>query len=167
MSEEANSMHQYLTFTLRDELYALDIFSVREVLELTPITRIPRTPEHMRGIINVRGNAVPVVDLNLKFGHGATESTIDTSIIILDVVLEDEAATIGALADAVSEVVEMPEDQISPPPRMGTSIKADFIRGMGRRDDTFIMILDAAKLFTAEELAQAAQVDGQAESVPA
>jgi len=143
---------QYLTFTLDGELFALDIFSVREVLEYTTITRVPRAPEFMRGIINVRGNAVPVVDLNKKFGKEATQRTINTSIIIVEVELDGEAAIIGALADSVQEVVEMSSDQIAPPPKMGASIKADFIRGMGRQEDRFIMVLETGKLFSSEEL---------------
>ncbi len=148
-----NEINQYLTFTLDQELFALDIFSVREVLEYTQITRVPRTPAYMRGIINVRGNAVPVIDLNMKFGRSKTEQTINTSIIIVEVEMESETVTIGALADSVREVFEMREDQIDPPPKMGTAIRADFIKGMGKQDDDFIMILDINKVFSAEELA--------------
>lgn len=143
---------QYLTFTLDDELFAIDIFSVREVLEYTNITRIPRTPEYMRGIINVRGNAVPVIDLNMKFGRSKTTQTINTAIIIVEVDLEGESTIIGALADSVQEVFELKEDQIDPPPKMGTSIRTDFIRGMGKHEDGFIMILDIDKVFSSEEL---------------
>lgn len=144
--------NQYLTFTLEDELFALDIFSVREVLEYTSITRVPRTPEYMRGIINVRGNAVPVIDLNMKFGRSKTAQTINTSIIIVEVDLEGESTIIGALADAVQEVFELRDDQIDPTPKMGTSIRTDFIRGMGKHEDGFIMILDIDKVFSSEEL---------------
>ncbi|MFW5735548.1 MAG: chemotaxis protein CheW [Oceanidesulfovibrio sp.] len=153
MSDEVNvDRNQYLTFTLEDELFALDIFSVREVLEYTSITRVPRTPEYMRGIINVRGNAVPVIDLNMKFGRSRTKQTINTSIIIVEVDLEGEATIIGALADSVQEVFTLKYDQIDPPPKMGTSIRTDFIRGMGKHDDGFIMILDIDKVFSSEEL---------------
>lgn len=144
---------QYLTFVLEDELFALTITSVREVLEYTAITRIPRTSEYMRGIINVRGSAVPVIDLNLKFGRNRTKHSINTSIIIVEVNLEGELTTIGALADSVEEVFELRDDQIDPPPRMGASVKTDFILGMGKHDDKFIMILDADKLFTIDEIA--------------
>lgn len=154
MQEDANhNADQYLTFTLEDELFALDIYSVREVLEYTTITRIPRTPEYMRGIINVRGNAVPVIDLNGKFRGELTKPTINTSIIIAEVELEGETTIVGALADAVQEVFELSGDQIDPPPRMGASIKADFIKGMGRYESRFIMILDINKIFSADEIA--------------
>ncbi|MGE4297338.1 MAG: chemotaxis protein CheW [Desulfovibrionaceae bacterium] len=160
MAEPRRAANQYLTFTLDRERYALDIFTVREVLEFISITRIPRTPEHMRGIINVRGNAVPVVDLNRKFGKAMTEQTILTSIIIVEVLLEGEKTTIGALADSVQEVIEMREEQIQPAPRMGTSIKADYLKGMGELDERFVMILDIDRLFTAEELASMTAVGG-------
>lgn len=153
MSEDVTTdRNQYLTFTLEDELFALDIFSVREVLEYTSITRVPRTPEYMRGVINVRGNAVPVIDLNMKFGRSRTSQTISTAIIIVEVELEGESTIIGALADSVQEVFELKEDQIDPPPKMGTSIRTDFIRGMGKHGDGFIMILDIDKIFSSEEL---------------
>lgn len=161
MADVANGSNQYLTFTLDEELFALDIFSVREVLEYTTITRVPRTPEFMRGIINVRGNAVPVIDLNQKFGKGRTQQTINTSIIIVEVSLDGESSTIGALADAVQEVIEMREDQIDPPPKMGTSIRAEFIQGMGKQDEKFIMILDINKLFSSQELSAVAAFAGE------
>ncbi len=153
LDDTTRDMDQYLTFTLHDELFALDIASVREVLEYTSITRIPRTPAYMRGIINVRGNAVPVVDLNAKFRGVATEPTINTSIIITEVALDDDHTIIGALADAVQEVVEIQEDQIDPPPRMGTSINVDFIKGMGKVESRFLMVLDINRVISVEEIA--------------
>ncbi|WP_300158525.1 chemotaxis protein CheW [Solidesulfovibrio sp.] len=163
MAEAANSNdNQYLTFTLERELFALDIGSVREVLELVNITRVPRTPDYIRGVINLRGRAVPVVDLKLKFGMGATERTVNTCIIIVEVNLEGEATVLGALADSVQEVYEMESSQIEPTPRMGTPIKSDFIRGMGKSGDQFIIILDINKVFTSLELAGLAQTLGEA-----
>lgn len=154
MSGEINSTtNQYLTFTLNKDIYALDISSVREVLELTPITRIPRTPKFMRGVINLRGHAVPVVDMRLKFGMSRTEDTINTCIIIVEVVFDGEGTVMGALADSVREVIELTESMIEEPPRMGTTIKTDFIRGMGKQDDDFVIILDINKILSVEELA--------------
>jgi purine-binding chemotaxis protein CheW len=145
--------NQYLTFTLERELFALDIASVREVLELANITRVPRTPDFIRGVINLRGRAVPVVDLKLKFGLGETVRTVNTCIIIVEVCLDGEDTVLGALADSVQEVYDMESSQIEPPPRMGTPIKADFIRGMGKSGDQFIIILEIGKVFTSLELA--------------
>src|SRR5512134_1658617 len=110
---------QYLTFTLDEELFALDIGKVREVLEFTSVTRVPRTPEFMRGVINLRGSVVPVVDLRLKFGLSRTESTIDTCVIITEVESGAEKTVLGALADSVQEVIELEPRNIEPPPRMG------------------------------------------------
>ncbi|NDV25782.1 chemotaxis protein CheW [Desulfovibrio sp. JC010] len=154
MNAEINSTtNQYLTFTLNKDIYALDIASVREVLELTPITRIPRTPKFMRGVINLRGHAVPVVDMRLKFGMSRTEDTINTCIIIVEVSFDGESTVMGALADSVREVIELTESMIEEPPRMGTTIKTEFIRGMGKQDDDFVIILDINKILSVEELA--------------
>lgn len=144
---------QYLTFKLGHEVFATDVAKVREVLDLTTITSIPRTPPFMRGVINLRGSVVPVVDLRLCFDMSKTESTRNTCIVVVEVLLENEAAVIGALADSVEEVIDLEPQQIQPAPRIGTQIRTDFIKGMGKRDAQFIMILDIDKVFSAEELA--------------
>jgi purine-binding chemotaxis protein CheW len=131
----------------------MDVATVREVLDFTSITRIPRTPEFMRGVINLRGSVVPVVDLRLAFGMSATEKTVNTCIIVVEVSLEGETTILGALADSVEEVIDLEPDQIQPAPKIGTSIKTDFIRGMGKRDAQFLMILDIDRVFSAEQLA--------------
>jgi purine-binding chemotaxis protein CheW len=161
MAEAASrNDNQYLTFNLERELFALDIGSVREVLELVNITRVPRTPDYIRGVINLRGRAVPVVDLKMKFGMGATDRTVNTCIIIVEVSLDGESTILGALADSVQEVYEMETSQIEPPPRMGTPIKTDFIRGMGKAGEQFIIILDINKVFTSLELSSLSQALG-------
>lgn len=142
----------YLTFTLDEEDFAVDVLNVREVLDYTSVTKVPRTPDFMRGVINLRGNVVPVVDLRLKFGMSAVEDTVDTCIVVLEVVLENEVTVIGAVADSVREVFEMAPDQIEPPPRIGTRLKTDFILGMGKNEDRFIIILDIDRIFSADEL---------------
>ena len=143
----------YLTFTLEDELFAVDVAKVREVLDYTSITKIPRTPEYMRGVINLRGSVVPVIDLRLKFGMSKTENKVNTCIIVLEIDMEGELIILGALADAVQEVFELEPDQIEPAPRFGTRFKAEFLKGMGKRDERFIMILDIDKVFSSDELA--------------
>ncbi|MFP5239895.1 MAG: chemotaxis protein CheW [Acidobacteriota bacterium] len=157
MSESTN---QYLTFTLGEEVFALDIASVREVLELSTITKVPRTPEHIRGVINLRGRAVPVVDVRLKFGMPAAENTVDTCIIIVEVSLGGEQAVLGALADSVREVMDIEPGDVEPAPRMGTSVRADFIKGIGRHGENFIILLDIDRVFTEEELSQLASSVG-------
>jgi len=147
-----NAILQYLTFALGEEVFALETGFVREVIELVPVTRIPKTPSFLRGVINLRGHAVPVVDLRIKFGMTTAQDTVNTCIIIVDVEMEGEQCHMGAIVDSVLEVFEMASDQITPPPRMGTAIRSDFIRGMGKQNEEFIMILDIGKVFSSEEL---------------
>lgn len=143
---------QYLTFKLDEEIFALDIAKVREVLDYTKITKVPRTPEFMRGVINLRGSVVPVVDMRLKFGMTKTDKTVNTCIIIVEITLAGETIVLGALADAVHEVMDLEPGQIEPAPKIGTRLKTDFIRGMGRHGDAFIIILDIDKVFSSDEL---------------
>jgi len=143
---------QYLTFRLEDEVFALEISKVREVLDFTAITKVPRTPEFMRGVINLRGNVVPVVDMRLKFGMTKTEKTVNTCIIIVEIALDGDTTVLGALADSVQEVVDLEAGQIEPPPKIGTRLRTEFIRGMGKRDEHFIIILDIDRVFSAGEL---------------
>ncbi len=144
---------QYLTFKLDDEVFALDISKVREVLDFTTVTKVPRTPEFMRGVINLRGSVVPVVDLRLKFGMTKTEKTVNTCIIIIEVKVDDETAILGALADSVQEVMDLEPDHIEPAPKIGTKLRTDFINGMGKQNDRFVIILNIDKVFSTEEIA--------------
>jgi purine-binding chemotaxis protein CheW len=153
MSVDAiTDIRQYITFTLDNEVFALNVARVREVLDPTAVTRIPRTPEFMRGVINLRGGVVPVVDLRLAFGMSATEKTLNTCIIVMEVRLEGETALIGALADSVEEVIDLEPEDIAAAPRLGASRKTDFIRGMGKRDSSFVMILDIDRVFSPDQL---------------
>jgi len=145
-------MTQYLTFTLADEVFSLDITRVREVLDYTIITRVPRTPEYMRGVINLRGSVVPVVDLRLKFGMEACGVTVNTCIIIVDATVNGATTVLGLLADSVQEVIELGRESIMPPPRIGTKLDTEFITGMGRQDDRFIIILDIDRVFSHDEI---------------
>jgi len=147
--------NQYLTFKLRDEVFALDISKVREVLDFTMVTKVPQTPDFMRGVINLRGNVVPVVDMRLKFGMTMTEKTVNTCVIIAEVLVDGEKTIVGAMADSVQEVLDMGPEQIEPPPRIGAKLNTDFIMGMGKHNDRFIMILNIDMLFSGDELADA------------
>ena len=160
--EKMNNTSQYLNFTLGKEIFALDISSVREVLELTSITKIPRTPDFMRGVINLRGHAVPVMDMRLKFGMPKTAATVDTCIIIVEVDFEGERVIMGGLVDSVREVFDLTPEHIEAAPRMGTSINTDYIKGIGKQDDSFVIILDIAKVFSAAELALAKEAQKEA-----
>jgi purine-binding chemotaxis protein CheW len=154
---------QFLTFKLADEVFALDITKVREVLDFTTVTKVPRTPEFMRGVSNLRGNVVPVVDLRLMFGLSKTEKTVNTCIIITEVTVDGETTVLGVLADAVQEVLDLEPDHIEPAPRIGMRLNTEFIRGMGKRDATFIIILDIDRIFSADQFAmvRAGQAEGE------
>ena len=151
--EGITETRQYLSFKLNEEEFALDISKVREVLDFTKITRVPQTPEFMRGVINLRGSVVPVVDLNKKFGIKNTEKTVNTRIIIGEVSIEGDDTVLGVLADSVHEVMELEPESIEPAPKIGTRMNTDFIKGMGKREEEFVMILDIDNVFSADELA--------------
>ncbi|MDU0458674.1 MAG: chemotaxis protein CheW [Geobacteraceae bacterium] len=144
---------QYLTFKLDEEVFALDVAKVREILEYTNITKVPQTPDFMRGVINLRGSVVPVIDLRLKFGMTSTEQTVNTCIIVTEVDMDGETILLGALADSVQEVNEMEPAQIEAAPHIGTKLNTDFIKGMGKKDNRFVMILDIDKVFSTDDLA--------------
>lgn len=165
MSEELmNETGQYLTYKLADEIFALDIAKVREVLDFTSITKVPQTPPYMCGVINLRGSVVPVIDMRLKFGMEKTDQTVNTCIIITEVQLEEETTVLGALADSVQEVLNLGAGQIEPPPKIGTGLNTDFIKGMGKQEDQFIIILDIDKVFSVNELALTQFAAGQSEA---
>ena len=126
---------QYLSFKLGEGVFALDIGKVREVLDFTTVTKVPRTPAFMCGVINLRGSVVPVVDLRLKFGMSRTEKTVNTCVIIVEVTLDGETTVLGALADSVQEVLDLGPDHIEPAPKIGTRLNTEFIKGMGKRDN--------------------------------
>jgi len=162
MEASEKAAKQYLTFELAHETFAVDVARVREILDFISITKVPRTPDFMRGVINLRGSVVPVVDMKLKFGMEATEKTVDTCIIVLEVAIEGETTIVGALADSVEEVLELEPAQIEPPPRIGMKLNIDFISGMGKLGEEFVIILDTDKIFTFEEAA-ALQEAGEAD----
>jgi len=153
---------QYLTFQLGEEVFALDVSHVREILEFTTVTKVPKTPDYMRGVINLRGSVVPVLDMRLKFGLTEIEKTVDTCIIVVEVSCEGETTVIGALVNSVQEVFELEQDQIEPAPKIGTRLKTDFIRGMGKHGEQFIIILDIDKVFSAHEIAAVQNTEGVA-----
>jgi purine-binding chemotaxis protein CheW len=151
---------QYLTFKLSEEVFGVDVAQVREILDYVKITKVPQTPDFMCGVINLRGSVVPVVDMNMKFGMVKTERTVNTCIVVVEVILNEEKTILGALVDSVQEVFEIEPDNIEPAPKIGTKLKTEFIKGMGKREDRFIIILDIDKVFTSEELEQVQDTGG-------
>jgi len=150
---EANGRQtgQYLTFILREEEFALEITKVREVLDVTTMTRIPRMPAYLSGVINLRGSVVPVMDLGHKLGMEPISRTKNTCIVIAELEVEGTMMEVGLLTDSVQMVLELADDEIEPVPRMGTGLNPDFIKGMGRRgDDRFLILLDIDKVLATE-----------------
>jgi purine-binding chemotaxis protein CheW len=150
MSETTN---QYITFKLGNELFAIVVDQVREVLEVSTITRVPTAPEYMRGVVNVRGKAIPVVDMRLRFGLSPIQETVNTRVVVMELVLDGEAMVLGGMADSVHEVIEISATEINPPPRIAMRWKTEFIQGMARRGEDFIIILDVNAVFATEEVA--------------
>lgn len=149
MGEELSTT-QYLTFVLDNEVFAVDVARVREILEYSTVTRVPKTQQYMRGVINLRGSVVPVVDMRVLFGMSEVEPTVNTCIIVMEIVADGSAFVIGALADSVREVMELDPGQIEAAPKVGTRLNTDFINGMGKYNNEFIMILNIDKMLPDE-----------------
>jgi purine-binding chemotaxis protein CheW len=143
---------QLLTFLLDNEVYGTDISQIQEVLEYRKVTPVPRTPDFLLGVINLRGRVVPVVDLRRQFEMAVSDLTVNTCIIIVDVMLDGENTPLGILADAVKEVVELSMDNITPAPRIGSRINTRFISGLGKHEEEFIIILNLPRVIADEEL---------------
>jgi purine-binding chemotaxis protein CheW len=144
---------QYLTFTLAEETFAIEIVKVREVIDYVHVTRVPRMPDYLRGVINLRGSVVPVIDLRLILGMPSIEKTVDTCVIIAEVMIDGEALHLGMLADSVQEVIDVNPNQIDPPPKLGSMLDTKFIRGMGKRDEGFFIILNIDRVLSVDEIA--------------
>jgi purine-binding chemotaxis protein CheW len=149
---------QYLTFLLGKELFAFDILGIKEIIEYGNLTSVPMMPEFIRGVINLRGAVVPVVDLSARFGRAASVVTRRSCIVVIEAESEGEKQDIGVMVDAVSEVLEIPAAEIEPAPSFGVKIRADFINGMGKVNDKFVIILDAIKVLSVNEMAMLSEV---------
>jgi len=160
------SASQYITFKLGDELFAIDVARVREVLEVPQITKVPTAPPCMRGVVNVRGQATPALDLRLRFGLPQGTDTVHTRIIVMELELDGETTVLGGIADSVHEVIELEPGNIDAPPRIAMRWRTDFIQGMGKRGDDFIIILDVNAIFSTDELMMASEMsDREAEAI--
>ena len=150
--------HQFLTFALRKEMFAIGILSIKEILEYGQLTPVPMMPAFIRGVINLRGAVVPVVDLSARFGNNQSEVTKRSCIVIIEVTNEENKQDIGVVVDSVYEVLEIAASEIEPAPTFGAKIRADFISGMGKIDGSFVIILDVDKVLSADELSVVSQV---------
>ena len=145
---------QYLTFFVAEERYAIAILDVKEIIEVSQMTRVPMTPDYIRGVINLRGNVVPVVDLCARLGKGRSELTKRSCIVLVEVENRNERQQLGMLVDEVNEILEIPSSHLQPAPDFGTDIRTDFIQAMGRVDDLFMILLDINHVLSVEELSQ-------------
>jgi purine-binding chemotaxis protein CheW len=143
---------QYLGFSLAGETYAIELLRIREIIEHVPITRVPGMPPAVLGVINLRGRVVPVVDIAVKMGLGPRPITRWTCFVIVEVPLDGERTALGVLADSVSEVLDLGADDIEPPPAFGTRLPVSYLRGLGRQEQHFILLLDLERLLSVEEL---------------
>jgi purine-binding chemotaxis protein CheW len=157
---------QYLTFALGGEMFAVGILNVKEIIEYGHLTEIPMMPTFIRGVINLRGAVVPVIDLSARFGGKPTTIDRRTCIVIVEVADEDTRHDIGIMVDAVSEVLDIPGSEIEPPPTFGARIRADFIFGMGKVDGKFVILLNIDKVLSVEEIAQLTSAENSAAEDP-
>lgn len=150
--ENKYKFNSFLSFTLGDEYFAANVAKVLNILEMVKITKIPKSPEYMLGVINLRGRVLPLIDLRLKFGMKQAEYTSQTCILVLDVEIDKEQLHVGALVDSVQEVLQVTPENIQPPPNIGSKYKSEFIYGMAKPSEDFIMLLDMDKIFSSDEL---------------
>ncbi|MEN8258944.1 MAG: chemotaxis protein CheW [Thermodesulfobacteriota bacterium] len=161
--EETSATSQYLTFKLDEEYFTVNVRNVREILEYMKITKMPDAPHFMQGIINVRGGIVPVIDLRQKFSMGQTDPTPTTRIVVMEIKKETGNLVIGTLADSVKEVIELTAEQIEPPPDIGSHWQREYLKGVGKYNNEFIMLLDIDKLFSQAELTLLEESGGEVE----
>lgn len=150
--EAEGSGDQFLLFSLNKEIYAIEILQMREIIELSQITPVPMLPDIFVGVINLRGLVVPIIDLSVRFGKGKTKTARRTCIIIIEVTHLEQSQTLGVMVDAVNEVIEIPDKEIEPTPSFGVDIRTDFIKGMGKVRNEFVIILDIKHVFSLDEL---------------
>ena len=159
--QEDGVPQQYLTFSLAGEVFALGILNVKEIIEFGNLTEIPMMPPFIKGVINLRGSVVPVIDLAVRFGGNSTEVARRTCIVIVEISVggdEEAKHDIGIIVDAVNEVLEIPRSEIEPAPSFGAKIRADFIQGMGKVDGRFVIILNVERVLSTEEIAMLARI---------
>jgi purine-binding chemotaxis protein CheW len=150
IDDEITSINSYLSFKLGDEFFAVHVSKVLNILELMPITRVPKAHESILGVINLRGNVLPVVDIRTRFSLDQAPFSKDTCILVLQILIKDEEMEAGAIVDSVHAVIEVDENQILPPPSVGVKYKSEYVTGIIKLDEKFIMLLEIDKLFALE-----------------
>ncbi|MBS0417063.1 MAG: purine-binding chemotaxis protein CheW [Proteobacteria bacterium] len=155
---EPDHIQQYLTFVLSGEVFAIGILVIKEIMEYANITAVPMTPPYVRGVINLRGAVVPVLDLSVRFGKPASAVTKRTCIVIIEVGAGTARQVIGIVVDSVQAVLDIPGTEIEPAPRFGMNVHTDFVQGMGKVDGKFVILLDVDRLLGPEEVEALAEV---------
>ena len=158
---EGDDLDQYLTFHVGGELFAVGILDIKEIIEVGGVSRVPLTPEFIRGVINLRGRVLPVLDLSARLGRGTTDLTKRSCIVIVEVQSGERSQTLGMLVDEVNEVLEIAPENIQPAPDFGTDIRTDFIDRMGKIDERFIVILSVNNVLSVDELAALSDLHGR------
>lgn len=156
-----DEQNQYLTFVLCGDMFAIDILRIKEIIEYGTLTAVPMMPEFIRGVINLRGAVVPVVDLASRFGRTPTETTRKTCIVIIEVQTAGGEQDVGVIVDAVSEVLDIPPEEVEPPPTLGSKIRTEFIAGMGKVNGHFVIILDVDRVLSMDEMVLISHVGEQ------
>jgi purine-binding chemotaxis protein CheW len=151
-SGAAEETHQYLTFVLAGEVFAMGILAIKEIIEYANLTAVPMMPEYVRGVINLRGAVVPVIDLSVRFSKPPSPVTKRTCIVIIEIVASGERHVFGVVVDAVNAVLDIPATEVEPPPAFGTSVRTDFIHGMGKVNGKFVILLDVDHVLATEEM---------------
>ena len=163
MKEGATKINSYLTFKVGDEMFGANVAKVINILEMTKITKVPKSPLYMKGVINLRGSVLPLIDTRIKFDLGETIYTTSTCILVLDIELNNESVHVGALVDSVQEVIEIEDNQIQPPPSIGSKYKSEFIEGMAKINNEFIMLLNMDMIFSTHEISLLRESAGEIE----
>ncbi len=162
-SDTVDDITQYLTFSVADERLAMSIDAVKEIIETPQVTRVPMTPDYIRGVINLRGNVVPVIDLGARLGRGALTLTRRSCIVLVEVQAGEEHHVLGMLVDEVKNILDIPREDVKPPPEFGSEIRTDFIEAMGRVEDVFVIILSVDHVLSVQELAALRRMGEEAE----
>lgn len=147
-----SEINSYLTFCLEEEVFAANVSKVLNILEMTKVTKVPKAPGYMKGVINLRGQVLPLIDTRIKFGMKETEYTTNTCILVLDINIDNESVQLGAIVDAVREVVEIDDKNVQPPPSIGSKYKSEFINGVAQINEDFVMLLNMDLVFSVEEI---------------
>jgi purine-binding chemotaxis protein CheW len=168
MNDSQATQQQYLTFSVRGDEYAVAILRVKEIIAFDGVTRVPRTPAYIRGVINLRGSVVPVIDLATKFGLPASSISARSCIVLVETALAEHSTVVGIMVDAVSQVVELAEHDVIPPPQFGARVRVDYLVGLGRVAEKLVLVIDVDRVLAAEELLDlVTMADAEAALAPA